>query len=232
MTSTSHALAGADTPPTLSISVEDAAAVEYAAVPTLGFRARVAVAEQCSIRSISLNTQVRIAATQRHYDEASQRRLAELFGSPSEWARSLRSLLWTHAVVTVPAFEGETLVDIPVACTYDFDVTATKYLHAVRDGEVPLEFLFSGTMFYTSGGLLQAAHISWETEAEYRLPVSVWHDLMDHYFPHSSWLRLDRNTFDRLHAYKSRHTLTTWEDAVEALLRAGERYESGDGDGR
>ena len=32
-------------------------------------------------------------------------------------------------------------------CTYDFDVSGATYLHALRDGEVPLLFLFSGTVF-------------------------------------------------------------------------------------
>ena len=32
-------------------------------------------------------------------------------------------------------------------CTYDFEVAATKYLHALDDGEIPLVLLFSGTVF-------------------------------------------------------------------------------------
>ena len=47
----------------------------------------------------------------------------------------------------VAGFAGETEVDLPVACTYDFEVAAAKYLHALGDGEVPLLLLFSGTVF-------------------------------------------------------------------------------------
>jgi hypothetical protein len=34
---------------------------------------------------------------------------------------------------------------MPVTCTYDLEVVAAKYFYALEDGEVPLEFLFSGT---------------------------------------------------------------------------------------
>ena len=46
----------------------------------------------------------------------------------------------------VPGFEGTTVIDLPITCTYDFEVVAAKYLEALEDGEVPLLFLFSGTM--------------------------------------------------------------------------------------
>jgi hypothetical protein len=36
--------------------------------------------------------------------------------------------------------------DLPVGCTYDMEVAASKFLHAIRDGVVPLQFLFSGTL--------------------------------------------------------------------------------------
>jgi len=48
---------------------------------------------------------------------------------------------------------------------------ATKYFYALQDGEVPLCFLFSGTIFYAGGRRrpLQIAQISWEKELDYRL---------------------------------------------------------------
>ncbi len=204
-------------PPSLSIEIDSAGVVEYAAVPTLRFGLRIA--GSAPVRAISLAAQVRIDATRRQYDADSQRRLVELFGLPSQWARSMRSLLWTHAGVQVPGFERETVVDLPVTCTYDFDVVASKYLHAVTDGDIPLEFLFSGTVFYAVDGRLQVAHIPWDVEARTRLPAGVWRELMDHYFPRSAWLRLSRDTFDRLYAYKAGQTMATWDEAVEALLR-------------
>jgi hypothetical protein len=113
---------------------------------------------------------------------------------------------------------------MPVTCTYDLEVVAAKYFYALEDGEVPLEFLFSGTVFYAAeGGRLQTDRISWEKEAEFRLPVRLWKEMMDHYFPNSAWIRLHRDAFDQLYDYKIRMGLPTWEATMEALLRASEQ---------
>lgn len=223
MTTVDNTVAGAHPVPALSISIEQVNIVEFAAVPTLRFSARIDSAGAETISSVALATQLRIAAGRRFYDGREQDRLLELFGPPGGWGRSVRSLLWTHATTQVAAFSGGTVADIMVTCTYDFDVASAKYFHALDDGEVPLEFLFSGTIFYSANGLLRIAQIPWDTEAEYRMPVRVWRQMMEHYFPRSAWLRLDRDTFDQLYAYKARHTLTSWSDAVAALLRGSER---------
>jgi hypothetical protein len=210
--------------PNLDFRVEGAEVPEYAAVPSLLFKLRIENLEEEPIRSVALNTQIRIAATQRHYEAAEQERLLELFGEPHRWKDTLRSLLWTHTVLQVPRFSGSTVVDMPVTCTYDLEVVATKYFFALENGEVPLEFLFSGTVFYAAeGGRLQTARISWEKEAEFRLPVRLWREMMDHYFPNSAWIRLRRDAFDLLYDYKVRKGLPTWEAAVDALLRASEQ---------
>jgi hypothetical protein len=210
--------------PDLDFRVEGAEVLEYAAVPSLLFKLRMENLQEEPIRSVSLNTQVRIAARQRHYEAVEQERLQELFGDPHRWGETLRSLLWTHTVLQVPRFSGSTVVDMPVTCTYDLEVVAAKYFYALEDGEVPLEFLFSGTVFYAAeGGRLQTARISWEKEAEFRLPVRLWKEMMDHYFPNSAWIRLHRDAFDQLYDYKIRMGLPTWEAAVEALLRASEQ---------
>ena len=209
--------------PDLSFEVVDAEVVPFAAVPSLLFKLRVENQQDEPVRSVALNTQIRISATQRHYEAGEQERLLELFGEPSRWKDTLRSLLWTHTVLQVPPFSSSTVVDMPVPCTYDLEVVAAKYFHALQDGEVPLEFLFSGTVFYTEErGWLQTARISWEKEAEFRLPVRLWKEMMDHYFPNSAWIRLRRDAFDRLYDYKVRMGFPTWESAVEALLRASE----------
>ena len=210
--------------PNLDFRVAGAEVQEFAAVPSLLFKLRVENLEEEPIRSVSLNTQVRIAARQRHYEAVEQERLQELFGDPHRWGETLRSLLWTHTVLQVPRFSGSTVVDMPVTCTYDLEVVAAKYFYALEDGEVPLEFLFSGTVFYAAeGGRLQTARISWEKEAEFRLPVRLWKEMMEHYFPNSAWIRLRRDAFDQLYDYKVRKGLPTWEAAVEALLRASEQ---------
>jgi len=41
---------------------------------------------------------------------------------------------------------------------------------------------------------------------------------MDHHFPDSAWLRLDRESQGRLVAYKSRRGLATWGDVLDELI--------------
>ncbi len=135
------------------------------------------------------------------------------------WADTLRNLLWTQATLVVPPFDRSTVVDLIVPCTYDFDVAAAKYLAGLHEGEIPLELLFSGTVFYArAAGALQINRISWNAEASHRLPVRVWRETMDHTFPHSAWLRLDRKAFERLVAFRARDALTSWGAVVDALL--------------
>ena len=210
--------------PDLAFEIRGAEALRFAAVPSLLFKLRLENLGEEPIRSVALSTQVRIAATQRHYGAAEGERLLEVFGEPHRWGSTLRSLLWAHTTLQVPPFSGSTVVDMPVTCTYDFEVVAAKYFHALEDGEVPLEFLFSGTVFYAGeGGGLQIDRISWEKEAQFRLPVRLWKETMEHYFPNSAWIRLRKDAFDDLYDYKARMGLPTWEAAVEALLRASEQ---------
>ena len=210
--------------PDLNFRVEGAEVLEFAAVPSLLFKLRIENGEEEPIRSVALNTQIRIAATQRHYDTMEQERLLEVFGEPNRWRNTLRSLLWTHTVLQVPPFSGSTVVDMPVPCTYDLEVIAAKYFYALEDGEVPLEFLFSGTVFYAGEDRrLQVARISWEKEAEFRLPVRLWKEMMERYFPNSAWIRLRKDAFDRLYDYKAHRGLPTWEAVIEALLHTSEQ---------
>jgi Family of unknown function (DUF6084) len=210
--------------PDLDFTVEGAEALTFAAVPSILFKLRIENLGEEPIRSVALSTQVRIAATQRHYDATEQEQLLEVFGEPHRWGSTLRSLLWTHTTLQVPPFSESTVVDMPVTCTYDFEVVAAKYFHALEDGEVALEFLFTGTVFYAGdGGGLQIDRISWEKEAQFRLPVRLWKETMEHYFPNSAWIRLRRDAFDGLYDYKVRKGLPTWEAAVEALLRASKQ---------
>ena len=118
-------------------------------------------------------------------------------------------MLWTHASVTVPPFRESTVVDLPVACTFDFNVAAAKYFAGLDDGEVPLNLMFSGTIFYeTADGGLQIEQIPWDSEAKYRLPVRVWKEMMDIYYPNIAWLCLQPRRFREIVAVQngSRHT--------------------------
>jgi hypothetical protein len=199
----------------LAFSVDGAARVEHAAVPTLRFALRIS--SETPVRSVLLDVQVQIAARRRGYDEAAHDRLFELFGPVGDWGTTLRTLLWTRTTLVVPAFETETVVGLDVPCSYDLEVAASRYLDALTDGVVPLEFLFSGSVFYAVDGALQTTRLSWDSEAAFDLPVSVWKETMERYFRGTAWVRLSKDSFDRLSAYKSRHALATWDEALEAL---------------
>jgi hypothetical protein len=202
------------TVPDVTFAVRDAAPLEYAAVPTLRFAVEVTAA--LDVRSIVLDVQIQIAARRRPYDASVHDRLFELFGPPDAWGTTLRTLPWTRMTVVVPPFEQRTVVDLHVPCSYDLEVVASRYFDALDGGEVPLEFLFSGTVFY--GAPLQAARLSWNSEAEYRLPVRVWKETMARHFHDTAWLRVRKDRFDRLVSYKSRRALASWEDVVDELL--------------
>ena len=166
-----------------------------------------------------LDVQIRIAATERRYSEAEQAQLGDLFGKPDRWSQTLRGLLWTQVTAVVGPFRGATTGELLVPCTYDFEVAASKYLAGLREGEIPLELLFSGSVFYAAAnGALQISRISWNAEARHRLPVAVWRQTIDRHFPDSAWLRVGRQTFDRLAAYRAAGALTSWDAVLEALL--------------
>ena len=209
----------------LGFAVLGARAEPYAAAPTLIFRLRISESTGERIHAIALRCQIQIEPRQRHYAAAEEERLFELFGEPPRWGETLKTLLWTHASLMVPGFAGGYEVDLPVACTYDFEVTAAKYFHALDDGEIPLLLLFSGTVFTRGQTGFSVEPVPWEKEAPYRLPVRVWRELMDHYFPGGAWIRLRRESFDALHRFKGRRALATWDDAVEALLYEAKRGE-------
>jgi hypothetical protein len=203
----------------LIFAVVGARAERYAAVPTLAFRLRITEAGGQEIHTIALRCQIHIAPQRRRYAGGEQERLWELFGEPARWSDTLRPLLWAHTSVLAPGFQGSTEVDMPLACTYDFEVTAAKYFHALEDGEIPLVFLFSGSAFIKEAHGFRVEPVPWEKQAAYRLPVPVWRGLMDQYFPGSAWIRLQRPCFDALHHFKGRRALPSWDAAIEALLQ-------------
>ena len=138
-------------------------------------------------------------------------------------ARPCDPMLWTHVSAVVPPFSGTGAVDLPVACSYDFNLAATKYFAALEEGEIPLCFLFSGTIFYEAAeGALQVTQISWEKEAYFRLSAATWRGLMDLYYPNTATSACARTSSIGSTQYRSRRGLPTWEQAMERLLSAAE----------
>jgi hypothetical protein len=213
--------------PDLKFQIDGAAVVPFAASPQLAFKLRITNQPATEIiHTIAMRAQIQLEVSRRPYSASEQNRMLDLFGSPDRWSQTLRSLLWTHASMVVPSFQGETTVDLPVPCTFDFNVAATKYFEGLEGGEVPLLLMFSGTVFYAeSGGSLRVSPISWQQEARFKLPVKTWREMMDVYYPNSAWLCLRRDVFDRLYQYKMQHAIPTWEALIEAVIPAGEAVE-------
>ena len=174
------------------------------------------------IHSIALRAQVQIEPVRRRYTSEEQQNLKELFGEPERWSKTLQPLLWTNVNVNVGAFTGSTLVDVQVPCTFDFNVAMTKYIYGLDDGELPTSLLFSGTVFHAGQMALQIAQIPWDREASYRLPVRVWKEMMDLYYPNGAWICLRRDVFERLYEFKSQNGIPTWEQTVERMLDLAE----------
>jgi hypothetical protein len=214
--------------PDLDFVVEGAEVALHSVSPLLLFKLRVtsksapnAATVKEEIASLALHCQIQIEATRRTYDPVVQARLSELFGVPQRWSQTLRTLLWTHASAAVPSFTDTCTVDLPVPCTFDFNVAATKYFDALgdREGEIPLMLQFSGTIFYReSDGTLQVARVPWHKEAAFRLPVVTWRAMRDYYYPNTAWVCVQREVFERLERYRIERGLTGWDEALRALL--------------
>jgi hypothetical protein len=192
----------------------------HAMTPTLLLKVRVLnMAPSTKIQNVLLQCQVRIEATRRQYAPEELERLVELFGESHRWGDTLRSMLWTHTSTQVPGFDSERCVNLPVPCSFDFNVAATKYFYGLEGGDVPIKLLFSGTVFYRDAeGLLQMDQISWSKQAEYQLPVRIWRELMEHYYPNSTWLRIDHEVFDQIYRYKRQNGFTSWDETMRSLL--------------
>jgi hypothetical protein len=182
----------------IAFAVTEVTPVPYAAAPTLAFRLHLEAPAGETIHSIALRCQIRIEPQRRRYSAEEEAGLLELFGETPRWGDTLKPFLWTHASAMVLGFTGTTGVDLHVPCTYDLDVAGAK-------GE---------------GGALRVTQIPWDKEARYRLPVRVWRELIDRYFPNAGWLRFRRDTLDALLRVKARRALVTWDDVLAELLRA------------
>jgi hypothetical protein len=204
----------------LEFAVTDVFAEPYAAAPQLTARLRISETSGQRVHAIALRCQVRIEAQRRAYAAADETGLRELFGERERWAQTLKPFLWMQSGAMVQGFTGKTEVDLVLPCTYDFDVAASRYLHSVGEGTIPLALLFSGTVFTRGEAGFGVEQVPWDREAAYALPVTVWRQMIATYFPHTGWLRLDHDVLTALADFRSRHGLTSWEETVQVLLLA------------
>jgi hypothetical protein len=206
--------------PELSFAVRGSSIVADCMTPQIGLALEIRNRPETEqIHSLLLRCQVQIEAPQRRYDKEEPDRLRDLFGEPERWGQTLRPILWTNLCITVPAFTGSTETTVPLPCTFDFHVSATKYFHALETGMAQLSLLFSGSVFYqNSQNVLQAAPVSWNCQAGYKLPVRLWREAIGQHYSNSAWLCLRRDVVERLYRFKVDQGLSTMEEAIDRML--------------
>jgi len=215
-------LGGADAPPSSpepEFAVLSARPLRYAAAPMLALDLQVSEPSGRPVYMIALRIQLMIEPARRRYDDVTRERLVELFGPPERWAVTTRSLVWSQLDVLVTAFTGSTTVTVPVACNYDLELAAAKYLHSLPDGEAPLALHFNGTIYYPGDdGGLQMVLVPWNKSIDFRMPVSVWSETIEHYYPNTGWVALRSQTLEALQREKLHRGLATLDACVAELL--------------
>jgi Family of unknown function (DUF6084) len=205
--------------PDLEFAVVGARPVKYAAAPMLSLDLQVSETTEAQVYMVALRIQLMIEPARRAYDDATRERLVELFGAPERWAVTTRSLVWSRLDVLVPAFAGTTIVTVPIACHYDLELAAAKYLHSLPDGEAPLALHFNGMIYYRGeDGGLQMVLIPWSKSIDFRMPVSVWRETIAHYYPGTAWIAVRSQTLEALQREKLARGLATLDACIGALL--------------
>jgi hypothetical protein len=214
--------AGPADPPDVEFAVLGARPVKYAAAPMLALDVQITETAGRQVYMLALTIQLMIEPARRAYDEGTHERLVELFGAPERWAVTTRSLVWSTLDVVVPAFTGTTTVTVPIACHYDLELAAAKYLHSLPDGEAPLALHFNGMVYYPGeDGRLQIVLLPWSTSIGFRMPVRVWRETIEHYYPGTAWVGLRAETLEALQRAKLERGLATLDATVAAMLEDG-----------
>jgi hypothetical protein len=205
--------------PAPEFTILGAETVRHAAAPSLAFAIHVTEPTGRDVYTIALRAQIMIEPARRSYDDDTRAMLVELFGPPERWGSTTTSFVWLETDVLVPAFSGSTTFRVPIACTYDMELAAVKYFYSVSDGEVPLQFNFTGSIFHRgAGGALQIAKIPWDTAADFRMPVVVWKEMVAHYYPHRGYAPLHSDTLDALMRRRAERGLPSLDATVAELL--------------
>lgn len=149
-----------------------------------------------------LRCQLQIEPVRRRYNPQEQQRLIELFGEPERWSQTLRPLLWENLTVSVPGFIGSTM-----------HLRHQPGHHQVRlrprRRRVSPQPALRRNRLSPGPRRPPGQQIPWSSEARYRLPLRVWKQMMDSFYPDGRWLYLRRDSFDSLYDYKTRHGIST-----------------------
>ncbi len=208
-----------DPGPEVSFEILGAAHEPFAAQPTLRFELGVSEPTDRPIYAVSVQAQINFDPARRDYDAETKAELVELFGSPERWPSTTRSFLWCHASTLVHSFSGATTFGLEVPCTADLEVTASRYISALPDGDVPLTFHFTGRVLYEGPNRqVQVVHLPWSTSAAYKMPVSIWKAMIKHHHGESGFVLLHDDTLKQLTDYKRERGLHSYDACVLDLL--------------
>ncbi|GAC1488913.1 MAG: DUF6084 family protein [Solirubrobacteraceae bacterium] len=208
--------------PELDFEVVGARALRYSAAPALAIDLQISEPEGRPVYMIALSIQLMIEPARRTYDEATRERLVELFGAPERWGATTHNLVWSRLDVLVPAFTGTTTVSVPVPCSLELELAAAKYLYSLPDGVAPLAMHFNGMVYYPGAdGALQIVLVPWNKSIDFRMPVAVWRETVEHYYQGTAWVGVRAATAEALQREKLRRGLPTIDACIEALLEGG-----------
>ena len=183
-------------------------------------RLRITETTGAPVHAVALRCQIRIEPQRRRYTATKRHAWSSCSASTPQWGDSLRPFLWTHVATTVTGFEGATEVDLPVACTYDFEVAAHQVPPRARGRRDPARaaVLRHGLHAADEAGFA-AEPVAVARGSVVPAAGAVWRDMMDLYFPNSGWLRVGRETLDALQRFKAERALPTWDHVSSSCSR-------------
>src|SRR5262249_28580926 len=127
--------------PDLDFAIESAEPLKFGVAPHVVFKLNVANNSAAAIHSVILRCQVQLEAARRHYTADEQAELQDLFGEANRWGETMHSLLWANTSTVISAFSTDTTVDLPIPCTFDFNVATTKYFAGIKAGDIRVSCL-------------------------------------------------------------------------------------------
>ncbi len=174
---------------------------------------------------IGLTIQLMIEPARRGYDDLTRERLAGLFGAPERWAVTTHSLVWAQLDVARPGVHGFDHGDGADGVQLRPRGSRRQVPDALPDGEVPMALHFSGIVYYPNErGGLQMVLVPWSCSIDYRMPVAMWRETIDHYYPNTGWVTLRSATLAALEHERVQRGLPTYDACISELLE-------GEGDG-
>lgn len=201
----------------LQFAVTDASPKVNAAFPAVAFRLRISASE--AVEALVLRVQVIIEPHWRAYDGKEKTLLQDLFGTPERWGTTLHALNWADLPLAVTAFDEQTEAELTVPCGFDFDAAAPRFLSALDGGEVSLRFLFSGAVFHADRRGWSSERVPWSSECAYRMGVQVWRDALRACYGDDVLLRVNRQTFEQLQAFRALSGASSWDDFFARLTQ-------------